>query len=260
MPTPRAAGSRSRAEATSARISPSDALQRAEAEHDSKGTERARPTRARRTAATCSARRRRGRSPRLRLPASSGARRNLQRGRRSPRPPRSRPEGPPAVPPLAPWPAPPRRRPAITSSITDAVEHLGHEAGADALDLVRAGQPAGEHRRRRGLHGDHLHRGATLLEHLPHAGDRATGADPADDASTSPSRSRQISSAVVRRWTSGFAGLLNCCGMKRAALGHDPLGQLPPPRSSRRATGSRAPRRRRCEAGRSAPVSCPRAA
>ncbi len=29
-----------------------------------------------------------------------------------------------------------------------------------------------------------------------------------------PSVSRQISSAVVRRCTSGFAGLSNCCGMK----------------------------------------------
>ena len=29
-----------------------------------------------------------------------------------------------------------------------------------------------------------------------------------------PSVSRQISSAVVLRWISGLAGLLNCCGMK----------------------------------------------
>ena len=32
-------------------------------------------------------------------------------------------------------------------------------------------------------------------------------------ASTSPPVSRQISSAVVRRWTSGLAGLSNCIGM-----------------------------------------------
>ena len=37
---------------------------------------------------------------------------------------------------------------------------------------------------------------------------------PQTSASTSPSRSRQISSAVVVRWTSGFAGLENCWGMK----------------------------------------------
>ena len=32
--------------------------------------------------------------------------------------------------------------------------------------------------------------------------------------STLPSVSAQISSAVVRRWMSGLAGFLNCCGMK----------------------------------------------
>ena len=32
--------------------------------------------------------------------------------------------------------------------------------------------------------------------------------------STFPSVSGQISSAVVRRWTSGLAGFSNCCGMK----------------------------------------------
>ncbi len=37
---------------------------------------------------------------------------------------------------------------------------------------------------------------------------------PATKAPTSPSVSRQISSAVVRRWISGLAGLENCCGMK----------------------------------------------
>ena len=37
---------------------------------------------------------------------------------------------------------------------------------------------------------------------------------PATKAPISPSVSRQISSAVVRRCTSGLAGLENCCGMK----------------------------------------------
>src|SRR2546421_579156 len=40
---------------------------------------------------------------------------------------------------------------------------------------------------------------------------------PATRISTLPSVSRQISSAVVRRWISGFAGLLNCCGDHRVA-------------------------------------------
>ena len=37
---------------------------------------------------------------------------------------------------------------------------------------------------------------------------------PATKAPTWPSVSRQISSAVVRRWASGLAGLENCIGMK----------------------------------------------
>ncbi len=36
---------------------------------------------------------------------------------------------------------------------------------------------------------------------------------PETKRSTSPPRSVQISSAVVRRWTSGFAGFLNCCNI-----------------------------------------------
>ncbi len=36
---------------------------------------------------------------------------------------------------------------------------------------------------------------------------------PATRMSTVPSVSRQISWAVVRRWTSGLAGFSNCCGM-----------------------------------------------
>ena len=37
---------------------------------------------------------------------------------------------------------------------------------------------------------------------------------PATRMSARPSVSRQISSAVVVRWISGFAGFSNCCGMK----------------------------------------------
>ena len=39
---------------------------------------------------------------------------------------------------------------------------------------------------------------------------------PATSASTRPSRSRQISSAVVRRWISGLAGFENWSGMKQS--------------------------------------------
>ena len=70
---------------------------------------------------------------------------------------------------------------AITSSITVAVEDLGHEAGADPLDLVRARRPAGEHRRGRRLDRDDVDARAALLEHLADAGDRAAGADAADE-------------------------------------------------------------------------------
>ena len=39
---------------------------------------------------------------------------------------------------------------------------------------------------------------------------------PATSTSTRPSVSRQISSAVVRRWISGLAGLPNWSGMKQS--------------------------------------------
>ena len=39
---------------------------------------------------------------------------------------------------------------------------------------------------------------------------------PATKASTFPSMSRQISSAVVRRWISGLAGFENWSGMKQS--------------------------------------------
>ena len=41
---------------------------------------------------------------------------------------------------------------------------------------------------------------------------------PQTTMSTRPSVSCQISSAVVRRWISGLAGFLNCCGMKNCVL------------------------------------------
>jgi len=57
------------------------------------------------------------------------------------------------------------------------VEHGGDEAGADALELVRAGGTAGEDGRTGGLDGDDLHAGLAGLQHLADAGDGAAGAD-----------------------------------------------------------------------------------
>ena len=61
------------------------------------------------------------------------------------------------------------------------VEDLGHEVGADALDLVRAGGAAVEDRRLRGLDADDLDAGLAGLEHLADAGDGAAGADARDE-------------------------------------------------------------------------------
>ncbi len=58
-----------------------------------------------------------------------------------------------------------------------AVEDGGHETGADALDLVRTGLAAGEHRRILGLQRDHLDARLLGLQHLADAGDGAAGAD-----------------------------------------------------------------------------------
>ena len=46
---------------------------------------------------------------------------------------------------------------------------------------------------------------------------------PATKASTSPSVSFQISSAVVRRWISGLAGFSNCCGITASGISLDQL-------------------------------------
>jgi hypothetical protein len=94
------------------------------------------------------------------------------------------------------------------------VEHARHEAGAKALNLVRAGLAAGEHRRRGRLDRDGLEAGLARLDHLRHAGDRAAGAHADTRISTWPSVSFQISSAVVRDGWPGWPGSSNCCGMK----------------------------------------------
>ena len=63
-----------------------------------------------------------------------------------------------------------------------AVENFGHEAGADALDLVRPGLAAGQHRAVLGLDGEDAQRRPARLEHLPDAGDGAAGADAGNES------------------------------------------------------------------------------
>ena len=105
--------------------------------------------------------------------------------------------------------------PTVIDLVDDrAVEDLRHEAGADALDLVRAGLAAGQHRRVLRLDGDDL--AATGLRGFstwPTPVMVPPVPTPETKMSTSPSVSFQISSAVVRRWISGLAGFSNCCGM-----------------------------------------------
>ena len=94
-----------------------------------------------------------------------------------------------------------------------AVEHLGHEARADALDLVRAGRAAGQHRGNPPARRRPPSARAAGLQHLADARDGAARADARDEIVDSPCVSFQISSAVVRRWMSGLAGLRNCWGI-----------------------------------------------
>ena len=65
--------------------------------------------------------------------------------------------------------------------VDPGVEDVGHKAGADTLDLVRAGLALGEHRGGGGLDGDDLNLGVLLLEELAHAGHSAAGADAGDE-------------------------------------------------------------------------------
>src|SRR5690606_1382857 len=61
------------------------------------------------------------------------------------------------------------------------VEDLRSEAGADALDLVRAGLTARQHGRGLRLDSDDLDAGLARLEHLADAGDGTAGADAGDE-------------------------------------------------------------------------------
>ena len=94
-----------------------------------------------------------------------------------------------------------------------AIEHGGHEPRADALDAMRAGRAAGQHGRAAGLDGDDAQRrdcaragsspAPVIVPPVP---------TPATSTSTRPSSARSISGPVVRRWTSGLAGLENWSG------------------------------------------------
>src|SRR3981189_2356965 len=58
-----------------------------------------------------------------------------------------------------------------------AIENVGNEPRPDALDLVRAGLPAGQDRALGGLDRDDAQRRPARLEHMADAGDRTAGAD-----------------------------------------------------------------------------------
>ena len=77
------------------------------------------------------------------------------------------------------------------------VQHVGDEACADALDLVRTGGTLAQDRRGSGLNGHDLDAGILALEVLAHTGDGAAGADAGHKDVTLPSVSSQISGPVV---------------------------------------------------------------
>ena len=105
----------------------------------------------------------------------------------------------------------------MISSITSRFSTSGTKPGADALDLVRPGRAARQHRRRRsappppragpGCAPSAARRTPVIVPPVP---------TPATNTSTVPSVSRQISSAVVRRWISGLAGFENWFGTKQS--------------------------------------------
>ena len=136
----------------------------------------------------------------LRAPPRPRRRRRCRRG------------SPPRAPAAAPWRRRPRCSTVMISSISSVFSTSGTKPGADALDLVR--RPAC---RRRGPASRPARRRSTLSAGLRALSTSATPVmvppvpTPATRMSTLPSVSRQISSAVVRRWISGLAGFSNCC-------------------------------------------------
>ena len=197
--TPCAAGSRSRAAATSARTSETTRFQRLMVRRRV-GTCSARPSRRRSSPPSCrpSPAAPRPRSAALMLapaeiPASTPS--SLRR-------------------PAAPSPARPRRRPRRSRRSPSG------RAPRARSRRRSPGSCAGRERRRRGparLAGSTATTsasGARSFSIRPTPVIVPPVPTPATKAPISPSVSRQISSAVVRRWTSGLAGLENCCGMK----------------------------------------------
>ncbi len=164
----------------------------------------------------------RGSGTARRCPAGSSPRSARGASRRPPCRPRTRrrrPRSRPAVPPRAPGAAttPPRPRRVTDDDAVDdvAVEDAGHERGADAVDAVRAGTaprtaPATWPARPPTI----CTPGSLAFRTSPTPVMVPPVPTPATNASRRPSTASRISSAVVRRWTSGFAGFWNCCGMK----------------------------------------------
>ena len=108
-----------------------------------------------------------------------------------------------------------------------AVEDFRHEAGADALDLVRPGRAARKNGAVLRLDGDDpqsRRRGFSTWAQPVMVPPVPT---PATRTSSRPPVSRQISSAVVRRWIAGLAGFSNCCRMMAPGISRDqPLGRI----------------------------------
>ena len=101
-----------------------------------------------------------------------------------------------------------------------AVEDLGDEARADALDAVRPGRPAREDGGRRGLDRDDARRRVVRLEHLADAGDRAAGPDAGDEDVDAAVELAQDLGAGAGRWASGLAGFENWSGRKASVARH----------------------------------------
>ena len=118
-----------------------------------------------------------------------------------------------------------------------AVQHRRHEAGADALDLVRPGGPPESTGGARGLDRDDLRLGVALLEHLAHAGDRPAGPDAGHEhvdarrraPRGSPARSCAGGSRGSPGWRTGRAG-------STSAIASPSRGRRRPPRSCRPST------------------------
>ena len=109
--------------------------------------------------------------------------------------------------------------PGSISSITPRSRIAGTKPRADALDLVRPGRAAGQHRRGGRLDGDHPHGWLARLQHLADAGDGAAGADAGDHR---VHRARRCRSRSPRRWrrggSAGLAGFSNCCGITEPGI------------------------------------------